>query len=146
MEKNNIIQGSFPKSDGFNQSEYQSKSVFTLLIYFRNGYKNGVKFHSYKQEKRKIDGVYITDERYAFNRLMFLIETEYKDKYKTAIMYHNPTNTELCKFAYGQCKDRIPLQWGTSTEGNVTFVMQETTIANMQQRMLKLQDSKFYKY
>lgn len=146
MTENTIKQSVLPKSEGFNQSDYQSKSQFTLLIYFRNGYTKGMKFHSFKQESRKIAGEYIKDHRYAFNRLMFLIEEEFHGKYKTAIIYHNPTGTQICTYAYGQCKDRIPLQWETKDNGDVVFLMKELAITNMQQRMLKLQDTKFYKY
>lgn len=135
-----------PKTEGFSQSEHQKNSQFTLLIYFRNGYTKGMKFHSFKQENRKIAGVYIKDHRYAFNRLMFLVETEYQNKYKTAILYHNPTGIELCKFAYGQCKDRMPLSWETKENGDVVFVMPEAINQNIQKRMLKLQDGNFYKY
>ena len=146
MHENTLNQSILPKSEGFNQSEYQSKSQFTLLIFFRNGYTKGMKFHSFKQENRKIAGQYIRDHRYAFNRLMYLVDVEFLGKYKTAIIYHNPTNTPLCTYAYGQCKDRIPLSWSTQENGDVVFVMAEKAIINMQQRMIKLQDTNFYKY
>ena len=146
MKENKQNQSVLPKSEGFNQSEYQSKSQFTLLIYFRNGYTKGMKFHSFKQETRKIAGEYIKDQRYAFNRLMYLVETEFHGKYKTAIIYHNPTGIQICSFAYGQCKDRIPLQWQTNDNGDIVFIMPQASVANMQERMLKLQDTKFYKY
>jgi hypothetical protein len=139
-------QGLLPKTEGFNQSSYQQKSTFTLLIYFRNGYTKGMKFHSFKQEERKIAGVYIKDQRYAFNRLMNLIEVDFINKYKTAIIYHNETNTEVCTFAYNQCKSRIPLHWETKDNGDVVFVLKEIVVKNMQERMMKLQDTNFYKY
>lgn len=139
-------QMSLPQTEGFRQSEYQSKSQFTLLVYFRNGYTKGMKFHSFKQETRKIGGVYVKDHRYAFNRLMYLVEELYHGKYKTAIVYHNPTGTTICTFAYDKCKDMIPLAWKTEDNGDVVLHMPEPKVQNMQKRMLKLQDANFYKY
>lgn len=139
-------QFSLPKTEGYGLSEFQSKSEFTLLMYFRNGYTRGMKFHSFKQENRKIAGEYIKDHRYAFNRLMYIVEELHKDKYKTAIIYHNPTGIEVCKYSYGTCKDRIPLNWETKENGDIVFVMKDQKAKNLQARMLKLQDSNFYKY
>ncbi len=90
-------------------TQFQDKSEFTLLVYFKEGYTKGFKFHSFKHDKRLLYGEQITDHRYSFNRLLSMLGDRLKDTYKTAIIYHNPTKTPLVKYSYGVLQDVKPL-------------------------------------
>lgn len=106
-------------------------SVFTLLIYFRNGYTQGCKFHSWKQEKRKFNGVEIRDERYALNRLVDLVENRFKGTYKTALIYYNPDKQQIMQWSYDLLKHKDRIQWKYDAEGNVRFEVNPKPFKNM---------------
>lgn len=96
-------------------------STFTLLVYFKDGYTKGMKFHSGKQETRRYGGHEITDHRYALNRLVSLIEGSFSDKYKTAMIYHNPTGCEIMRYAYGVIKSKELIKWSYQDDGSCIF-------------------------
>lgn len=126
-------------------TEYQNRSYFTLLIYFRDGYTKGMKFHSWKQERRRHNGVEITDHRYALNRLVWLIEEKFKDKYKTAIIYHNESGDEIMRYAYGMVKSKELFEWVYDTEGNIKFKFSERVAgAPGYTNVGKKEDEKYY--
>jgi hypothetical protein len=128
------------------KSQYQQMSEFTLLVYFKNGQKSGVKFHSWKQETRKIAGHEIKDLRYAMNRLTHLVESEYVDKYKVAILYHNPTGEKIMQWNYNVLKEKRRYSWTTRTNGDVVFKFDDTPAANPQAMVKQLTDAVNYKY
>lgn len=104
-------------------------SEFTLLVYFKSGYTKGMKFHSGKQEYRVFSGYKVKDLRYALNRLVSLVEERFKQDYKTAIIYHNPTNTMLMQYAYGLMKSKAVFSWQYIANGDVLVkVEQEPTL------------------
>ncbi len=107
------------------KTTFQNQSVFTLLVYFRKGYTHGMKFHSYKQEKRRYGSYQIRDERYALNRLVALVEDRFKDEYKTAIIYYNPTGEAILTYAYGMEKDKAYFEWQYKDDGDVLFVLKD---------------------
>lgn len=124
---------------------YQQKSEFTLLVYFKNN-KTGHKFHSWKQENRKIAGHDIKDLRYALNRLTHLVEKEYLDKYKTAMIYHNPSGEKIIQWNYNVLKEKVRYKWLIDTKGNVLFKLDQTPVENIQQVMGNLNTEMKYKH
>lgn len=92
------------------KSEQQQRSQFTALIYFKREFANdpgtnisserGRKFHSWKQEQRIINGVPITDHKFALTQLYRMINQDFNGKYKTALIYWNKTNEVIAKFSY----------------------------------------------
>lgn len=91
------------------ENHYQEISKFTLLVYFRkefaiNGSEQGRKLHSYKNEIAIIDGKEVRNEMWAFNKLHNLIKDYFKGKYVTAIIYHNESKREVCRYAYDAVK------------------------------------------
>lgn len=128
----------------WSQSEYQAKSEFTLLIYFRQGYTKGMKFHSFKQEKRRVGGFEIRDLRYALNRLTYLVEDRFKEKYKTALLYHNPTGIIIIQWAYDRLKSKEPYKWRYSTNGDVLFDLMRNPENDLQKIMVAQRDN--FKY
>lgn len=119
-------------------SAMQQKSKFTLLVYYRNGYASGMKYHSWKQERRKWNGFEITDQRYAFNRLTHIIDDLHKGKYKTAILYDNESGREIIRWAYGMMKSCESFQWEYEQDGSVKFqFVQHTGAVSVKARMLK---------
>lgn len=104
-------------------------SEFTLLVYFKTGYTKGMKFHSGKQEKRRFGGLEVRDLRYALNRLVYLVEGKFADKYKTAIIYHNPTGREIMRYAYGVIKSKEPVKWSYTESGDVLFGISDKKIS-----------------
>lgn len=109
-------------------------SEFTLLIYFRNGYTKGTKFHSGKQEMRRFGGAEIRDLRYALNRLVYLVEGKWPDKYKTALIYHNPTGTEIMKYTYGVLNSKAPFKWSYTPTGDVLFSLSDKKVSGEELR------------
>lgn len=110
----------------------QPPSVFTLLIYFRNGFTKGCKFHSWKQEIRKFNGVEIRDERYALNRLVDLVENRFKGTYKTAMIYYNPAGQQIMQWSYDLLKHKERIQWKYDPQGNVRFEVNPEPFKNIQ--------------
>lgn len=121
----------FKKSEQSQQSTYQAKSRFTLLIYFRDGYTKGMKFHSFKHDQRKFNGTYIKDERYSLNRLVWLIEEKFKGTYKTGIIYCNETGRELIKYSYDFLKDCVNFEWCYEQSGNIVMSIKENPVPKM---------------
>lgn len=113
------MQKLFKNSEKSQQSTYQQKSRFTLLVYFRDGYTRGMKFHSFKHDQRKFNGNYIRDERYSLNRLVWLIEEKFKGTYKTGIIYCNETNTALLTYSYDFLKDFVEFAWSYEQNGDI---------------------------
>lgn len=129
-----------------NKKQYQKQpSEFTLLVYFRNGYTQGCKFHSWKQEKRRFNGVDITDHRYALNRLVDLVETRFKETYKTAIIYHNPTNKQIMQYSYDLLKHKERIQWKYDNAGNVLFSLNDSDYKNIQTAKINTDKEMNYK-
>jgi hypothetical protein len=120
-------------------------STFTLLIYFKNGYTQGCKFHSWKQEKRKFNGVEITDHRYALNRLVDLVEKRFKDTYKTALIYYNPTNTQVMQYSYDLLKHKERIEWEYAPDGNVLFKIKDGNYKDIQNAKIKTDAEMNYK-
>lgn len=126
---------------------YREISTFTLRVYFRNSVnKKGHSFHSWKQEKRKIHGAEVTDQRYAFNRLTWLVEELYSGKYKTAIIYHNTTGEALIQWNYGTIKEKKRFEWITDTGGNIKMKIAEEFNGNPQKLMDNVSEAMNYKY
>jgi|GEM_PF-7124495 hypothetical protein len=115
-------------------SAFQEKSVFTLLVYFKDGLTNGCKFHSWKHDKRKWNGLYVTDNRYSLNRLVYLVEDQFKDTYKTAIVYLNETKIPIMKYAYGVLKDIEYFEWQYDADGSVLFKLSDKKGKMMNQK------------
>lgn len=71
----------------------QQISLFTLLVYFYAGHKEGAKFHSWQYEvgrqSRKLT------HRYAYFSLVRLVEETYKGKFAKAIIYENLTDKQI---------------------------------------------------
>ena len=131
------------------QKFVQPESTFTLLVYFQNGYTQGMKFHSHKQEKRKFNGVEITDHRYALNRLVYLIEERFKGTYKTAIIYYNPTKTQIIQYSYGSLKHKEIGKWTYATNGDVLFntrVISEKDLEEIQDKKVQADKEMNYKF
>jgi hypothetical protein len=87
------------------KSDHQKESQFTLLVYFKqayaeNGSEKGRKFHSNKYELVEKQGKLIVDHKHAYDRLTNYLMTELSGRYKTAIIYHNPTNSIVYKMSY----------------------------------------------
>lgn len=87
------------------KTETQKGSQFTLLVYFKpqyaeNGSENGRKFHSDKYELVEKRGKLVTDHKFAYDTLLTFMLKELSGRYKTAIIYHNPTNSIVMKMAY----------------------------------------------
>ena len=123
------------------------QSTFTLLVYFRNGYTQGMKFHSWKQEKRRFNGLEITDHRYALNRLVHLVEEVYKGKYKTAIIYHNPTQSQIMQWSYDSLKHKEIGKWTYATNGDVLFKTRTVSEKELEQiQDIKIQADKQMNY
>lgn len=122
-------------------------AVFTLLVYYKVGHTNGMKYHSYKQEKRKVNGREITDERYALNRLVNIIENMHKGLWKTAILYHNPSEKEVLKYSYGFLQNMAAIDWEYTNAGDILFrfVESEVEITNRTIRKL-IKEEKNYRY
>jgi hypothetical protein len=136
------------KTDNENEkpSTYQKKiGTFTLLVYFRNGYTQGCKFHSWKQEKRKFNGAEIKDERYALNRLVDLVENRFKETYKTAIIYYNPTKRQIMQYSYDMLKHKERIQWDYLPNGDVKFRVNEEPFKNIQAVKIKSDEEMNYK-
>jgi len=129
-----------------DKKTYEKKTgTFTLLIYFRNGYTQGCKFHSWKQEKRKFNGVEITDERYALNRLVDLVEKRFKETYKTAIIYYNPTGRQIMQYSYDLLKHKERIEWKYLPNGDVKFDINENAYKNIQDVKIKSDAEMNYK-
>jgi hypothetical protein len=87
-------------------SDSQAASLFTLLVYFKtefatNGSEKGRKFHSQKYEKVLIGGQVITHHKFAFDKLLSFVLKDIEGRYKTALIYHNPSSTEVLRLAHG---------------------------------------------
>ena len=122
-------------------------SEFTLLVYFKDGYTKGMKFHSGKQEIRQVGGIKIRDLRYALNRLVALIEDKFADKYKTALIYHNPTKTEIMRYAYGVIKSKVLYQWSYTPTGDCLFKIsdKEKTGEEVREQLKKMHEQMKFK-
>lgn len=140
------MEGNTLKNLTETKSTFQQKSEFTLCVYFKNGYKKGVYFHSWKQEIRKLAGHEIKDLRYALNRLTHLVEKEFDGKYKVAILYHNPTGDVIMQWNYGHLKEKRRFKWTTKPNGNIEFHFEEEPATNPQEMMVKLTQALELKY
>jgi len=128
-------------------NKYREISAFTLRVYFKNSEgKNGHSFHSWKQETRKINGFQVTDERYALNRLTWLVEELYNGKYKTAILYHNPTGEALMQWNYGTLKEKKRYSWIIDTNGNTRIKLTPNDVTDPQKTIQFLNKTMNYKF
>ena len=73
-----------------------TKASFTLLIYFKDGNKRI--FYSYwsswNAELKKV----ILCDKTALNKLLRQVQFNFKGTFKTAVIYHKPTNKQLYKW------------------------------------------------
>lgn len=77
-----------------------NKATFKLLIYFKDENRRiFYSYHtSYNAELKKV----IIDDKTALNKLIRQIEFHFKGTYKTAVIYHKDTNTQLLKYVNGR--------------------------------------------
>jgi len=83
-----------------------SKASFKLLIYFKNGSRRTFyNYHSsYNAELKKI----IICEKTGLNKLIRMILHKFNGAYKTALIYHLESGTQVMKYCYDkqiQCLD-----------------------------------------
>jgi hypothetical protein len=101
----------------------QASSIFTLLVYFKrefatNGSENGRKFHSDRYEQVIKGGQVFRDDKFAFDKLRAFVLGELSGKYKTAIIYHNPTNKIILQLSYNSVRINNEVFFTVFNNGN----------------------------
>lgn len=71
----------------------QLLSLMTLKVYFHNGYTDGMPLHSGLFEVSKYSGK--INHAFACNNLVKLAETDFKGKFKKAVIYENLTGKKI---------------------------------------------------
>ena len=78
------------------------KAQFVMLVYFKNGNKRYFySYHtSYNAELKKV----VENDQISLNKLINQVTVKWKNMYKTAIIYHKPTNKQIYKFVNDQMR------------------------------------------
>ena len=86
-----------------------TKATFKLIVYFKDGTKRT--FYNYhtawNAEAKKI----IIDEKVGLAKLERLLLYKFKSAYKTALVYHIPTEQQIKKYCYDKLIQSANFTW-----------------------------------
>jgi len=86
-----------------------AKAVFKLIVYFKNGTKRT--FYNYhtawNAETKKI----IIDEKVGLSKLERLLFYKFNGQYKTALVYHIPSEQQIRKYCYDKLIQTANYGW-----------------------------------